>query len=797
MFRNYIKTAWRNLFKTKIFSIINITGLAFGLTVFWLITLFIADELSYDKYHEKSDRIFRVVSHGRWDGGSFDITGTSGPTAQALKNEYPEIEQTVRIAPGAGGVINNQQNRLKVDDIFYGDSSFFSVFTYHFIAGSPYRALSAPQSIVLTKGLAVKLFGSADAALNKSIRFQKDIPSLITGVIEDVPDNSHFTFEAIRSFPKDFSPDWSNFYLYTYLLLKNKNDADVLKKKLPDFVKKYFYGRGLDIKYSLELQPLTSIHLHSDVSYEPGVTRSMKSIYVFSLIALLVLLIAIINYINITTARASVRLKEIAIRKIIGSDRKNLVSLFLTESFLIILCAILLSIALAYFLMPVFNLLTVKNLNPWSFGFMHTSLALVIVCLVLNLIGGLYPALLLSGFKIIPALRNKMGNHSFQVFFRKSLVILQFSITIIMIVATIVIYRQLHFMTNTDLGLDKNEVVTFSFNNQEAKINTHDLKNELLKKAAITGVAFTGSPMGNNDHIEMKAFNAEKNGAIDANITLANGLTIDEDYIPAMRIKIKQGRNFNGLLATDSNAVIINEAFAKDKGWGNAIGKRIQVPADSNRGQLIKTVIGVTKDFHAYSLQHKIEPMVMELPSSMSNENNAYVRVSRQNIGETIQFIKNTFQKFDHDTPFEYSFLDQNFRKQYESEEKQGLLLLAFTGLTITIACLGLFGLITFTTNQRIKEVGIRKVLGASAPGLVKLLSIELLKLVLLSLLVAFPVSWLVMNTWLDEFAYRISITWWMFLLAGCIGILITGVTISFQTIKAATANPVKSLRAE
>lgn len=797
MIRNYLKTAWRNLLKTKIFSVINISGLAFGLTLFWLIALFITDELNYDKYHEKADRIFRLASHGRWDGGSFDIAVTSGPTAAALKNEYPEVEQTVRIASGAGGVILHQQNRLKADAVFYADSSFFSVFTYNFIAGNRLHALTEPRSIVLTEDLAIKLFGSAEAALNQSIRFRNDPPCRITGVIENVPGNSHFTFEAIRSFPKDFNPDWGNFYLYTYVVLKDAGNAADLQKKLPAFVEKYFHSQGMEIEYSLELQPLRSIHLQSDLGYEPGVNRSLKSVYTFSLIALLILVIAVINYVNITTARASVRLKEVAVRKIIGSDRKGLVNLFLTESFLIILCAVSLSMALAWFLLPVFNHLTGKALSLWDFGIPETLLVLSAVSLLLNGIGGLYPAVFLSGFKIIPALRNKMGNTSFQALFRKSLVTLQFTITTIMLVATLVIYRQLHFMTHTDLGLDKNQLLTFSLDNRETKINPEELRNELLKKTAITAVAFAGSPLGNNHVIDIKAFNVEKNGAIDPNITLANGLIMDDAYIPAMGIKMKQGRNFNRLLATDSASVIINEAFAREKGWENAVGKRIEVPADSNRRSLVKTVIGVTKDFHAYSLQHKIEPMIMEISSSMSEKRNAYVRISRQNIPETIQYIQTTFQKFDPDTPFEYGFLDQSFRKQYESEERQGRLMLVFTGLAITIACLGLFGLITFTTGQRIKEVGIRKVFGASTGSLVKLLSLDLIRLVLLALFIAFPVSWFVMNAWLEDFAYRVSVSWEIFLLAACIGVLIMGLTISYQAIRAATANPVKALRNE
>ncbi|SDE14386.1 ABC transporter permease [Niabella drilacis] len=797
MFKKYFKTALRNLLRNRTFSVINVTGLAFALAAFWLIMLFVADELSYDRYHAKSDRIFRLVSHGKWDGGSFDITGTSGPMAAALKKDYPEIEATVRLDPTAGGLITYAQKHLRADDVFFADSNFFSVFSFPFLAGDPYSALLKPQSIVLTRKMAVRLFGTVDAALNKIVYFQNKQPEQVTGVVEDVPENSHFTFSAIRSFPADFNPDWSNFYLYTYGVLRDKKEGAALQEKLPGFVKKYLYSKGLDIKYDLELQPLTSIHLHSNVGYELGANRSMKFIYIFCIVALLILSVAVINYINITTARASVRLREIAVRKVIGSGRKDLVCLFLAESVTITIGATLLSALLAGAFMPVFNQLAGKSLQFWHFGPLQTVAALLLFAAVLGATGGLYPALFLSGFKPVPALKNQIGKQPLQALFRKTLVVFQFTITVVMIVATLVVYCQLRYMTHKDLGFDKNQVLTFRSDDENMRLKSKEFRNSLLADSRIEEVAFSGSPIGNNN-IGMGSFNVEtEDGAIDQNMTLAYGLAIDEHYIPTMRIRLLQGRNFNEAMLTDSNTLLVNAAFVKKTGWKNAIGKGIQMGRDASGKPVVKRIIGVTSDFHTYSLQHKIEPLVMHLPAGANEKTNVYVRVSRQDIAATTGFIGNVFRKFDAISPFEYNFLDRNFRKQYQSEEKQGKVLLLFTIVTIGIACLGLLGLITFTTAQRVKEIGIRKVLGASGIGLVRLLSTGLLKLVIIALVIAIPVAWLVMNKWLGDFAYRVHIRWWMFMVSGGVAFVIAGVTLSFQTIKAAIANPAKALRSE
>jgi putative ABC transport system permease protein len=794
MISNYFKTAWRNLKRQKTFSFINISGLALSLTAVWLIALFVADELSYDRYHENADRIYRLASHGKWGEEKFDITGTSGLAAGAFKNDFPEVENSARIDPEGGGIIDHGGKKIKDDAIFFSDPSFFTIFTYHFLAGGV-RALQQPNSVVLTKTLAGKLFSTPDSALNKTIYINKN-PTVVTGVIEDVHGNSHFTFDAIRTFPADYKGDWNNMSIYTYILLKRNADINRLRAKMPAFVTKYLTTNAQDINFTLELQPLTSIHLHSHLSYELGDNRDIKYVYVLSAVGLLLLLIALINYINITTARASTRLREVAIRKIIGSNKKNLISLFLTESIITILIASFISVLLVNLILPLFNDVTGKQLSIWQFGISRTIVYMLAFSLIAGIIGGLYPAFFLAKFKTIPALKNQLGNVKGQTLFRKSLVMFQFAVTVIMITASLVIYLQLNYVLNTNLGFNKKQTITFHLDSREVRQKVPALSSALLQNPMIKAVASAGNPIGNNN-IGMRDYNVEKNGVLDEHSNLAYGLTIDANFIPAMQIKMLEGRNFSTNIPSDSNNVIVNEAFIKRQGWTSATGKRISRGKDSTGKVDFANIIGVVKDYHIYSLQHKIEPMIMTLPQEAEDRDNMYVRLDEHHLSESLAFIEKTFRKFDASSPFDYHFLDKNFAAQYKAEEKQGEVLLAFTILTICIACLGLFGLITFTVGQRVKEIGIRKVLGASVGSMVSLLTQSLLKVVVVAMLIAIPLSWLLMNKWLQDFAYRIQLEWWMFSVAGIISLLIAMATLSFQSIKAAMSNPVKSLRSE
>jgi putative ABC transport system permease protein len=794
MLINFFKTAWRHITRQKVFSFINISGLALSLTAVWLIALFVVDELSYDRYHEKADRIYRLASHGKWGTEKFDITGTSGLSAEALKNDFPEVEDAVRMNAEGGGIIDYEDKKIKEDAIFFSDPSFFTLFTHRFLAGNAY-ALQKPGSIVLTKTLAAKLFSNPISALNKTVNVDKT-PAIVTGIIEDVPANSHFSFKAIRAFPADYKGDWARMDIYTYIQLKKNADINRLRAKMPAFVTKYLTANAQKIQFTIELQPLTAIHLHSHLSYELGENRDVKYIYVLSIVGLLILIIAFINYINITTARASTRLREVAVRKIIGSDRTSLVGLFLTESVITILAAAFISMVLVTLVMPLFNYVTGKEFSVWQLGIARTMIYMLGFSFVAGLIGGWYPAFFLSKFKTIPALKNQLGDVKAQTLFRKSLVMFQFTVTVVMITASLVIYLQLNYVRNTDLGFNKNQMLTFHLDSRDMRQKVPALRAALLQSPLVKAVAAAGNPIGNNN-IGMMDYSVEKNGVLDERSNLAHGLTIDADFIPAMQIKLLEGRNFSKDIPSDSNDVMVNEAFIKKQGWASGMGKRIARGKDSTGKTQFANIVGVVKDFHIYSLQHLIEPMIMELPKQARDQDNMYLRLEEHNLAQALVFVEQTFRKFDASSPFDYHFLEQNFSAQYKAEEKQGQVLLAFTILTIGIACLGLFGLITFTVGKRVKEIGIRKVLGASVGSMVSLLTESLLKVVLVSLLVAIPVSWLLMNKWLEDFAYRIQLQWWVFALAGIISLIIAFVTLSFQAIKAAIANPVKSLRSE
>ncbi|WP_312340583.1 ABC transporter permease [Sphingobacterium sp.] len=793
---NYLKVGWRKLIRNKIFSLINILGLSLGLAACWIILLFVNDELSYDRYFTQADRIYRVVSHGKWDGGSFDITGTAGPLANVIKDEFPGVKEATRFDVEGGGIITIGSQQTKVNEILMADRNFFNIFDYNFLAGNPATALNTPQSIVLTEDLAIQLFGSAETALNKTLYFNKSEPTLVTGIIQNVPQNTHFTFRAIRSFSKDFNPDWNQLYLYTYIVLKDQSYLPQLQEKLPNIVKKYIHGRDLDFDYKIELQPINDIHLHSNLSYELCSNSNIKYIYIFSIVGVLVLLIAIVNYINITTAQASIRMKEVAVRKVIGSSVLNLTKQFLVETSLIILFATLLSILLASVFLPWLNQMIGKQLDLWHFG-MEKSLLFVLPFMVfLVLTTGIYPALVLSGLKTIPSLKNQIGTHGYQHLLRKSLVVFQFIIAVLLIVSTIVIFLQLDFMTTKNLGFDKNQVMVFHLDNESTRNKGDELRNSLLEDSHITEVAFASNPIGKND-IGVGTFNVENNGKIDPNFTLANTLKIDPNFIPAMHIQMEKGRNFDSTMPTDSASVIINSAFAKKQGWTNAVGKRIEFGTDKAGKSILKSVIGVVSDFHIYSLQHKIEPLVLVLPTNKMEMDNIYIRMKSTNMSHTISYINKIYSKYVPDYPLEYTFLDKTYEHQYNSEVKQGQILLIFAMLSIVIACLGLFGVITFSIQLRTKEIGIRKTLGATLSNLVYLLCSDMVKLVGIALLIAMPIGWLLMNQWLQEFAYRITVSWWILACAGIIALVIAILTLSTRAIAAARANPVESLKVE
>jgi putative ABC transport system permease protein len=796
MIYNYIKIAWRNLSRNKMYAAITIGGITIGLAAFWLIALYVADEFSYDRYHAKAGRIFRVAQHTRWEGGNISQASTSAPFAGALKKEYPEIEEATRIVIEGDGIITYNNKSLEVGDIFFADSNIFNVFTWPFLYGDPKTALQTPEAIVMTESLATKIFGDAGQALNKTIYFESNFPNLVTGVIKDIPENSHFRFSALRSMP-GFTGGWQNFNVFTYLLLKEGTDHKKLERKLPQFAAKTIMAIMRVNEYRMELQPLTSIHLESNLQVEVSPNSSISRVYIFMAIAALVLIIAMINYMNLATARASIRIREVGVRKVIGSGRRHLVGMFITEAIVMTFLAAVAAFFIVSLLLPFFNTVSGKNLTVWRFGTVTTLVALSGFVLLTGILSGSYPALFLSRFKTIPALKGQLGNLATSILFRKSLVVFQFVVTVVMIAGSFIIYRQLQYTRQKDLGFNKDQVLTFHIHDRQVRSQVAAIKTQLLQNPLIQGVAVAGNPIGNNN-LGAHGFHFEKNdGSFSSHSNMAQELVVDADYIQTMDIKMSDGRNFSTEGQADKyTAAIVNETLVKELDWKNAIGKRLQFKYGQNEiGE--RRVIGVIKDFHTYSLQHKVEPLVLMMPPVTSMEDNLYVKINTAKTAEALAFIEKTYRQFDKSNPVEFHFLDQNFAAQYEAEAKQEQLSLAFTLLAIFIACLGLFGLAAFTAQQRVKEIGIRKVLGASVSSIAVMLSKDFVKLVLIAILIATPIAWYAMNRWLEGFAYRVNIELWVFGAAAFVAMFIAITTVSIQAIKAGMANPVKSLKTE
>jgi putative ABC transport system permease protein len=798
MIKNYIKTAWRNLLRNKTYSLINVLSITIGIAAFWMIALYVADEFSFDRNIPNADRIYRIAQHASWDGGKLDLPLTSPPLSPAMKAAFPQIEASTRIDIEGGGIITYRDKKLKTNDIVFADNNLFKVFQYDFISGDSNTALDKPNSIVITERLAKKIFGDANAALNKTIYFGNDNGNLVTGVIKDLPENSSLQFSGVRSVSSEFNTnEWQNLYLYSYVKLVKGASIEALEKKLPKFEDGTVKKNWNVTNYKMELQPLTSIHLHSNLDYEIGTPGNIGRVYMFIAIAILILSIAMINYMNLSTARASVRIKEVGIRKVVGSGRRNLIGMFITESMLITFIAAFIAFFIVQVTLPMFNQLSGKDLTVWHFGITNTLLILIEFALLTGIINGSYPAYFLSRFKTIPALKGQLGNMYANIFFRKSLIVFQFAITVVMIAGSFIIYRQMQYALHADLGFNKEQTLSFHIDDMNVRNQIASLKTQLLKSPLIESASAAGNPIGNND-LGGHSYSFEQNGVISKDDQMAQELQVDEDFMKTMDIKLLQGRNFSKDMPTDkTGSIIINETLMKTLGWKDAIEKKMRFQRNVNSPFEERTVVGVVKDFHTYSLQHKIEPLVMMMPSAPAAEDNLYVKIAKGKTAEALAYLKQVYSTFDKNNFAEFHFLDENFAKQYAAEQKQEQVSMIFTLIAVVIACLGLFGLVTFTATQRVKEIGIRKVLGASVSSVTMLLSKDFIKLVCVAIVIAIPVAWFVMNKWLQDFAYRISIEWWMFALAGLLALMITLITISFQAIKAAIANPVKSLRTE
>ena len=810
MFKNYLKVALRHLWKNKAFSAINIIGLSAGLAVCLLIVLYVKDELSYDKHYAQAENIYRLDADIYFNGTQFTSAVCPAPLAPTLMKDYPGIVQYARTRDfGDIRIKKDNQNILNHNAVF-ADSTFFQVFSIPMIAGNRLTALNEPNSIVIDETTARKYFNSTDV-LGKTLFVDNWVNCKITGIIKDFPPQSHFHFSFIRPIRDtyhDDQADWLSNNYASYVLVRPGITQAVLQAKVNATINKYltkqleqFLHTSADelkkggAHFLNPVMPLTAIHLHSNKSYEFEANGNVTYVYIFSVIAILILLIACVNFMNLSTARSAGRAKEVGIRKVAGSLRSNLITQFLTESVLVSFISLLLALGIAGLLLPLFNQLAGKEMRVYTLFSTWLLPVVIVLIIVVGCIAGSYPAFYLSSFQPVQVLKGSIAKGFKGGWLRSSLVIFQFFISITLIIGTIVIYNQLNYIRSREIGYNRNQVLVV--NNTYAldkKIKT--FRQEMLNISGVQNAAIAGSLPTETSYNQNGWF---KDPTLDAKqVTIVTDFYADQNYIPTMGMNLVAGRNFSVDFLTDSSAVIINETAAKLLGFKDPLNKTLYRPdgyaADGRFKSRQYHIIGVVKDFNFSSMHDKVGPLIIELGE---NWGRVAMRVDTKNIPALISQVEKKWNSMSPGQAFSYTFLDADFNKIYNAEQRTGKLFISFALFAIFIASLGLFGLVTYAAEQRFKEIGIRKVLGASVSGIVTMISKDFVKLVLIAILVAFPVAWWAMNKWLQSFAYRINISWWVFALAGLLTITIALITVSFQAIKAAVANPVKSLKAE
>jgi putative ABC transport system permease protein len=800
MLKNYLKVAFRNIKRQKGYAFINIAGLAIGMAACLMILLWVHDELHFDAYHKNADRIYRLTVDANL-GRHMKAPVSPTPAGPALVQEFPEAVQFARLTrPNRSPVIVGEKEYFE-ENVAFADNSIFKVFSFPFLEGDPETALSTAYSAVLTKETARKYFGD-DNPMGKMIKFEGDREYAVMGVVRDVPQNSHFTFNILRSMEtqnaenRQLMENWFAISQYTYVLLEEGTDIEALEEKLPAFVEKHMgtilksYGASL----VLHLQPLRRIHLHSDFPGDIGAQGDIMDVYLFSGIALFVLIIACINFVNLSTARSATRAKEVGMRKALGAIRQRLVGQFLGESVVYSLLSLLLAVVILLVAIPWFNAIVGRNLRlnilqvPWLIpGFIGLAL-------LVGVTAGSYPAFFLSSFHPVRVLRGRLKTGTKNILFRRILVVSQFAISIALIIGTMVIYKQLTYMKSTELGFDKEHVVVLPGLSDVIPASYQTLRDEFKNISGVINVGASSMVPGRGitkSLFRPEGFSQDQSQPMDYR-------NIDPGYLPTLGIKIAAGRNFSEDLSTDrTESVLINEAAAEKFGWRDPIGKQFILSPDqtSQEEEARLHVIGVVKDYHSTSLREKIEPMILfDDPTQYTT---LAVRVAPSNIQKTLDLIRNKWKELLPQKPFDYFFLDESFDSQYRAEERMGNLTLRFSVLAVFIGCLGLFGMASYTTEQRTKEIGIRKVLGASTGVIVRMLSKEYVLLVAIGNLIAWPAAFLLMKSWLDNFAYRTPLSIWVFLAAAMLSLTVALLTVSYQSIKAALSNPASSLRYE
>ncbi|MEP7233469.1 MAG: ABC transporter permease [Ginsengibacter sp.] len=810
MIKNYFKIALRNLAKYKFISFINLFGLTIGLTCCLLITTYILNELSYDRYNKNAENIYRVTrSFNNQDGVvSLNLSTVSPPFGYYFPTDFPEIKKMTRLLNSGTTPFKYKEKLISEPNVYFADENLFNVFTLDVVKGNPKTALQEPFSVMMTEEVAKKYFGNEDP-INKVIRANNQFDVKVSGIYKAFPANSFMHPGMLVSFntlkdsvvygEKNLRTNWGNNSFFTFLELPDHYDPKKMIARFPAFLDKRMsgeYGGKQASKFtSLGLQKLTDIHLYSHTDYEAEPNGDISRVYIFSAIALFILLIACINYMNLSTARSALRAKEIGIRKVIGARKKELIFQFLSESVLITWAAILIAFVCLYLTLPWLNNISGQELSLNILMKWQVLLQVFLAPFVVGILSGIYPALFMSSFQPVQTLKGLFKVRGSSISFRKVLVVAQFAISIVLIITTIIVFQQLRYMQETSLGYDKEHLITLPYNNS---INTQyeTFRNELMRNAGITDVARSSRiPTGRLlDANGASTIAGDSLRPVTADIKY---LAADYDFIPTYGVHIVAGRNFSRAYSMDTTNFILNEASVKAVGWKSpqdAIGK------DFKYGDTKGHVIGVIGDFHFESLRQKIVPIILEnapVTSSDSRFNSLSIKVAGNNIPGALAAVEKIWKKYLPEIPYEYTFLDDRFTQLYQAEQRQGTIFTVFACIAIFIACLGLFGLSAFAITQRVKEIGVRKVLGANVSSIVTLLSKDFLKLVLVAAIIAFPVAWYAMTHWLQDFAYRINIHWWVFVLAAILALIVALVTVSFQAIKAAVANPVKSLRTE
>ncbi|WP_420318358.1 ABC transporter permease [Ekhidna sp.] len=810
MLKNYLNVALRNLFKHKFYSLINILGLSIGLTCFLMISLYVVDELSYDTFHSDIEKTYRMDFSGMINGSEFITALSSAPAAKTMVAEYPEVTDAVRIRESGNWLIKRKdtENNYYQNEVAFVDPNFFTFFDFKLIKGDVEECLKRPKTLVLSETEAEKIFGEEDP-IGQIVVIDNDENWEVTGVFEDMPSNSHMNFTmmfTMESREEAQSQFWMSFNFVTYLKLQDGFNPAVLEAKFPALIEKYigpevekyigvslqeFYDAGNAAGFSLF--PAKDIHLYSDKDGEIMANGDIKYIYVFTAVALFILILACINFMNLSTARSAGRAKEVGVRKVMGAYRHQLIRQFLSEAFIITFISIVIAYVLSFLLLGQFNELAAKEMRIdqlFSTGFIAIILS---VLLLVGLLAGSYPAFFLSKFRPVEVLKGKLNLGLKSGGLRSILVIVQFCVSIIMIIGTAIVFQQLSYIQNKKLGFSKDQVVMvhdpWIMGDKASSYKNEVLQSSLIKSGTLS--SFLPVDTQSNNNLWFPGATPTKDESY-----VFYQARVDHEYLETLGMEMVEGRFFSKDFPSDSMAIVVNESLVRHMGWDTGLNKKLSTYGGSQEDPTVEVynVVGIIKDFHYTSLKNNIEPLLFTLGNSRG-----YVsfKIDGENVRESLDFIEAKWDEFAPGQPFQYSFLDDRFTDLYQSEQKLGQIFSVFAFLAIFIACLGLYGLAAFTAEQRTKEIGVRKVLGASIMSIITLLSKEFLKLVAIAFIIAAPLSYYFMNQWLQDFENRTNMNVMIFISAGIIALVIAWVTMSFQSWNAARINPARSLKDE